>query len=316
MGPRERLSGRPVMEISHGSIRLTGRCSGPPCQRPQHTLRGDHGQDHRRAGGRPPPLGAAVGLIGCPRATRNAEERRDRPGLQRHQRPHSLGHVVEHGFTVQTWLTFRQALALGGHVRKGERGTTIVYADRFIPDDVRHRAHERGEEPRAFPFLKRFTVFNVEQCEGLPNGIAAAPPPVDTSLILPQVEELIRATGAEIRIGGDKAYYDVAGDFIRVPPPQAFFKPINWHRTAVHELSHWNGAANRLARDLSGSFGSKHTSRKNCAPKFLQLSFAPRSASCRPCGMPTTSVPGSSCWAKTIGRSCARPRRRRGCRYL
>ena len=142
-------------------------------------------------------------------------------------------------------------------MRKGERGTTIVYADRFIPDDVRHRAHERGEEPRAIPFLKRFTVFNAEQCEGLPEDIAAPSPPVDASLILPQAEELIRATGADIRIGGDKAYYDVTGDFIRVPPPQAFFEPINWHRTAVHELSHWSGAANRLARDLSGSFGSK-----------------------------------------------------------
>jgi antirestriction protein ArdC len=100
-------------------------------------------------------------------------------------------------------------------------------------------------------------VFNAEQCEGFPEGIAVAPPPADTSLILPQVEQLIRATGADIRIGGDKAYYDVMGDFIRVPPPQAFFEPINWHRTAVHELSHWSGASNRLARDLSGSFGSK-----------------------------------------------------------
>jgi antirestriction protein ArdC len=165
--------------------------------------------------------------------------------------------VVAQGYSAQSWLTFKQSLALGGHVRKGERGTTVVYADRFVPDDVRDRARERGEEPRGIPFLKRFTVFNVDQCQGLPDGIDAVPPPVDTSLILPQVEDLIRATGADIRIGGDKAYYDVAGDYIRVPPPQAFYEPINWHRTAVHELSHWSGAPNRLARDLSGSFGSK-----------------------------------------------------------
>jgi antirestriction protein ArdC len=165
--------------------------------------------------------------------------------------------VVEQGYATQGWLTFRQTLALGGHVRKGERGTTVVYADRFVPDDVRDRAHERGEQPRGIPFLKRFTVFNVEQCAGLPDGIAAAPPAIDTSLILPQVEELIRATGADIRIGGDKAYYDVAGDYIRVPPPQAFYEPINFSRTVTHELGHWSGAGHRLNRDLSGSFGSK-----------------------------------------------------------
>jgi antirestriction protein ArdC len=89
------------------------------------------------------------------------------------------------------------------------------------------RARERGEQPRGIPFLKRFTVFNVEQCAGLPDGIAAPPPAIDTSLILPQVEELIRATGADFRVGGDKAYNDVAGDYIRVPPPQAFFEPVN-----------------------------------------------------------------------------------------
>src|SRR5256885_6519497 len=69
------------------------------------------------------------------------------------------GAVIEHGFSGQSWLTFRQALGLGGHVRKGERGTTVVYADRFTPDDERRRAAEAGEEPAAIPFLKRFTVF-------------------------------------------------------------------------------------------------------------------------------------------------------------
>ena len=149
------------------------------------------------------------------------------------------GAVVQHGYAIQSWLTFRQAVALGVHVRKGERGTTIVYADRFVPDDERRRAYDEGEAPRAIPFLKRFTVFNADQCEALPEGVTVAPPPVDTSLILPQAEELIRATAVDIRIGGDKAYYDVAGDFIRVPPPKAFFEPINFSRTLTHELSHY-----------------------------------------------------------------------------
>jgi antirestriction protein ArdC len=170
--------------------------------------------------------------------------------------------VAEHGFPVQSWLTFKQARALGGHVRKGERGTTVVYADRFVPDEAREQARGSGEEPRAIPFLKRFTVFNVEQCEGLPGEVAAALPPVDTTLILPQAAALIRATDADVRIAGDRAYYDVAGDFVRVPPPQAYVESINWHRTALHELAHWSGAAQRLARDLSGPFGTKAYARE------------------------------------------------------
>src|SRR5579863_8651551 len=80
--------------------------------------------------------------------------------------------VMERGFSGQSWLTFRQALGLGSHVRKGERGTTVVFADRFIPDAERRRAVENGDEPQAIPFLKRFTVFNAEQCEGLPADLA------------------------------------------------------------------------------------------------------------------------------------------------
>src|SRR5690554_471699 len=167
------------------------------------------------------------------------------------------GAVIEHGFPAQSWLTFRQALALGGNVRKGERGTTVVYADRFTPEDERRRARETGEEAQAIPFLKRFTVFNAAQCENLPEEIAAAAPPPEPGLIEPRVEALIAATGIDFRIGGNRAFYVPAHDYVMVPPPQAFFEPINWHRTALHECSHASGAPQRLNRDLSGSFGSK-----------------------------------------------------------
>jgi len=146
------------------------------------------------------------------------------------------GAVVERCFSGQSWLTFRQALSLGGHVRKGERGTIVVYADRFTPDDERRRAAETGEEAQAIPFLKRFTVFNTAQCEGLPDEMAAVAPPVETGLVLPQAEALIRATGVDFRIGGERAFYDPRHDFVQVPPPQAYFEAINWHRTALHEL--------------------------------------------------------------------------------
>jgi antirestriction protein ArdC len=170
--------------------------------------------------------------------------------------------VAERGFTGQSWLTFRQALALGGNVRKGEKGTTVVYADRFVPDGERTRAADAGEEPEAIPFLKRFTVFNTDQCADLPSDADTAAPVPPEHLILPQAEALIRATGADLRVGGDRAFYVPSADYIQVPPPSAYFEPVNWHRTVCHELGHWTGAEARLNRDFAGRFGSSAYARE------------------------------------------------------
>jgi antirestriction protein ArdC len=167
------------------------------------------------------------------------------------------GSVIEHGFSAQSWLTFRQALSLGGNVRRGEHGTTVVYADRFVPEDEKKRAREAREEAQAIPFLKRFTVFNLAQCEGLPEELAVAALPPEPGLIEPTVEALIKATAIDFRIGGNRAFYAPDADYVQVPPPQAYFETINWHRTALHELGHASGHLSRLNRDLSGAFGTK-----------------------------------------------------------
>ena len=178
------------------------------------------------------------------------------------------GAVIEQGFAQQAWVTFRQALALGGAVRRGERGTTVVFADRFVPKNADGSApspsrDQDGQEPdRSVPFLKRFTLFNVEQCDCLPPELYAQAAPVPQGLIVPEAEALIRATGAKFRIAGDRAFYDPARDTVVVPPPQAFFEPINWHRTAFHELGHWTGHESRLAREQSGANGSKAYARE------------------------------------------------------
>jgi antirestriction protein ArdC len=192
------------------------------------------------------------------------------------------GAVVQQGYPTQAWLTFRQALALGGNVRKGERGTTVVYADRFTPEDEKRRARETGDAPGQIPFLKRFTVFNAAQCEGLPEEIAVAAPPPPPGMIEPQVEALIRATGIDFRIGGDRAFYVPALDYVQVPPPQAYFEPINWHRTALHELGHATGHASRLGRDFSGSFGTKAQRRSRGARAGCASGLGP--ATTRPGG--------------------------------
>lgn len=165
--------------------------------------------------------------------------------------------IVSRGFAGHAFLTFRQAIALGGSVRRGERGTGIIYSHRFIPGAERQRAEIEGREPTGgIPFLKSFTVFSVEQCEGLPERICEPSPPIPEGLIMPQVEELIAASGADFRIGGPSAYYSPKHDYVQVPRPDAFFEPLNWHRTALHEMGHWVGGAARLDRDQTGFFGS------------------------------------------------------------
>ena len=219
------------------------------------------------------------------------------------------GAVIEHGFTGQSWLTFRQALALGGNVRKGEHGTTVVYADRFIPDDETRRAAETGEEAGAIPFLKRFTVFNTDQCEGLPEEIAASAPPPPPGLIEPTGRGADRGDRRRFpHRRQPRLLHTRRTTIVQVPPPQAYFEPINWHRTAFMNSGTASGHASRLNRDHSGSFGSKNVRARGAGRRDERVpSVAPRSASCRPCATPTTSAPGSRCCARIIAPSSAPP---------
>jgi len=172
------------------------------------------------------------------------------------------GAVIAHGYPSQGWLTFRQAQDAGGAVRKGEHGTTIVYADRFVPEGEKARVEREGGDAKAIPFLKRFTVFNVAQCEGLRSGLAADPAPLPEREIVPVAEAVIAASGVDVRIGGDQAFYVPAHDFVQVPPQPAFFEQINFYRTCLHELTHATGHASRLGRDLTNAFGSKDYARE------------------------------------------------------
>ena len=189
--------------------------------------------------------------------------------------------VIRGGYASQRWLTFRQTQALGGTVRRGERGTTVYYADRFTPKDEAERAHDEARDPRAIAFLKRFTVFNVDQCDGLPDTLTAGPVPSSDADILPRVQSLIDASGADFRIGGSQAYYSPTCDYVAVPEPGAFREPINWHRTALHELGHWTGHPSRLNRDQRGSFGSGDYAREELVAEMASA-FACASLSIQP----------------------------------
>lgn len=172
------------------------------------------------------------------------------------------GAVIEKGYPSQIWLTYRQAKSLGGNVRKGERGEVICYADRFVTKDEKQNAIAEGRDAVAIPFLKRYRVFNLAQCDGLPEDLYRQDVPLPEREIVPQAEALAQATGADIRIGGDRAFYVPAQDFVQLPPQPAFTDQINYYRTCFHELGHWTGHKTRLDRDQSGRGSTKTYARE------------------------------------------------------
>jgi len=170
--------------------------------------------------------------------------------------------AMEHGRSSHVWLTYRQAQGLGAQVMKGERGTTIVHAGSFTPEAEKERAQAEGGEAREIRYLKRYTVFHVDQVEGL-EGFAAAPPePVDPEHVHERAAALMAATGASISHGGDSAYYMPRPDRIQLPHHSSFTLPVEYYVTGLHELCHWTGHAARLDRKLTLSNGSKDYARE------------------------------------------------------
>jgi antirestriction protein ArdC len=160
------------------------------------------------------------------------------------------GEALDKGYGSSTWMTFKQALALGGHVRKSEHGSVIVYADRII----RTETDERGQDvEREIPFLKAYSVFNVAQIDGLPaHYYVDADQKADKPDLVEAAERFFSATGAVIRHGGDQAYYAPGPDVIQLPVPQAFRDAESYSATKAHELTHWTSHPQRLARDFGG----------------------------------------------------------------
>jgi len=170
--------------------------------------------------------------------------------------------LEERGFASPYWVTFKQCIAMGGSVRKGKKGTHVYFADKFVPEKEKARAEQDGDEPSSVSFLKRYTVFNSDQCEGLPKGLIAPPVVRPERELVPEAEALIGATGADFRIGGDQAFYVPSEDFIRIPHQTSYTDQINYYRTAFHELGHWTGHKSRLDRNLTTKFGTQDYGRE------------------------------------------------------
>jgi len=161
--------------------------------------------------------------------------------------------AAAHGYPLQRWLTYRQALELGGQVRKGEHGATVVFWHLHQRDAATDDPTEAETRARIVPLLRSYTVFNVAQIDGLPATVCATERPVWDAEA--QAEALLVGSGARIQHGGSKAYYAPASDAIQLPSRQAFATAANYYATALHELTHWSGHPTRCNRQLTGRFG-------------------------------------------------------------
>jgi len=182
-------------------------------------------------------------------------------------------------FEHQTWATFKQWQELGAQVRKGEKGSLIVKYGEWTPKDAKAgsgdakpkagegNANAGGDDEAArMLYAKAAWVFNCAQVDGY--DVAPKEPRPDLTSRLAHVEDYIAATGAEVRFGGQRAYYrhrgsDGQGDFIQMPDLTLFTGTSTTTPTEalyaveLHELGHWTGAKHRLDREFGQRFGDK-----------------------------------------------------------
>ena len=186
----------------------------------------------------------------------NALDRITRP-LRHNRLPYSGMNVlllwseaVTRGFANPMWMTFKQAQDLGGAVRKGETGSTVVFASRFTKTET----DAAGEDiDREIPFLKAYSVFNVAQVDGLADHyyVDRTGPVPDPIVRIEHADRFFANTGADIRHGGDRAYFSPVTDHIQMPPLETFRDAAAYVATLSHEATHWTSAPHRANRDLS-----------------------------------------------------------------
>lgn len=159
------------------------------------------------------------------------------------------GTMEQRGYRNPIFMTFKQAQELGGFVRKGEKGSTVVYASAI----TREVEGDNGQtEEERIPFMKQYAVFNCEQIEGLPERFYQ----VTTEAREPtEVQAFFARAGVAIRHGGDKAFYTPAADFVQMPAPEAFESLDAYHATLAHEAVHSTGHPSRLDRKFGKRFG-------------------------------------------------------------
>lgn len=139
------------------------------------------------------------------------------------------------------WFSYRQAQGLGGQVRRGEKGSSILFFKMLETED------RATGEAKNIPMAKLSAVFNEEQIDW-----AEGAPEVGEPAVYPEVSLLVEKSGATFLSGGARAYFNVTEDHIRLPAFDAFESEERYFATALHELVHWTGHESRLGREMAG----------------------------------------------------------------
>jgi len=194
-----------------------------------------------------------------------------RPWIQPWQAAHAAGHVsrplrfnavpyrginvillwlaaMRNQFTCPLWMTYRQAAGLGGQVRRGEKGSLVIYASTFTRRETTHDGEEQEYE---VPFLNSYSVFNAEQIDALPpRYYAQAEPSRPAVQRIERAERFFAHSGANVRHGGGMAFYNSAADFVQMPAFESFRDAEGYYATLAHELAHWTRHPSRLGREF------------------------------------------------------------------
>lgn len=149
------------------------------------------------------------------------------------------------GYPDGPWASYRQWLSLGAQVRKGAKGTPIIFYREFEPSD----AADDDERKHLHRVARAYHVFNAAQVIGWQPQVSARPE-------LPESECQVRAdaffsgVGAAVVHAGENAFYRPSTDTIHMPPFAAFKSALGYYAVLAHEHIHWTGAPHRLARQV------------------------------------------------------------------
>ena len=144
------------------------------------------------------------------------------------------------GYESPHWLTFRQAIQLGGSVKKGEKACPVVFWKQMQITD------KQSGELEKIPLLRLYSVFNVAQCEGLKN----IPAEDTSSFVATEAAEIVAKMPQPPKInhGMSHAYYTPVNDMVGMPERKRFETEDSYHATLFHELVHSTGSEKRLKR--------------------------------------------------------------------